>query len=172
MHLLARIVRIVFGLSWHLSGAFHFLWLLFFPLLPALPAVLSCPGLPSTLGFKPLRASFPSSKSFKAECVWKAVFFCVGGGGEDQSRTEIGTRAGTGGRLWPSLVSFGDEAHSTEPSLAVNQDVCWFVQCFCTKAASVLDQHSRTFVLPNVCLKLKWNIWTLSVNGKYFKMSN
>lgn len=44
--------------------------------------------VPSALGFKPLRASFPSSKSFKAECVWNAVFFKRG---KDQSWTEIGT---------------------------------------------------------------------------------
>lgn len=50
------------------------------------PCGLSCPVLariPSALGFKPLRASFPSSKSFKAECVRKAVF---GGEGSELDR--------------------------------------------------------------------------------------
>lgn len=112
--------RLIFVLGWPLLGglftssSFDFLAFLS-PLGPAGCPALSWPGLPSTLGFKPLRASFPSSKSFKAECVGKAVFR-----GKDQSHTEIGTRAGAGGRLWPSLVSDGssDEALSTEQSVA------------------------------------------------------
>lgn len=53
---------------------------------PAGCPALSWPGLPSALGFKPLRASFPSSKSFKAECVWKAFFGVDWGGGSEPDR--------------------------------------------------------------------------------------
>ena len=93
-HLHILNTRHLFRASFHL----HFFWLrlsLFFFFLPQ-PPCLRCTVLarvPPALEFKPLRASFPSSKSFKAECVRKAVFRggWVGGGGWDQSRTEIGT---------------------------------------------------------------------------------
>lgn len=87
---------LVFGLSWHLFRAFSLpLPLTSFFFLPPCPfgwPALSWAGLPSILGFKPLRASFPSSKSFKAECVWKAVFF--GGEGSEPDRNRYESRSG------------------------------------------------------------------------------
>ncbi len=52
--------------------------------------------IPSALRFKPLRASFPSSKSFKAECVRKAVF----GEGSELGRNRWACRLRTGVDAW------------------------------------------------------------------------
>lgn len=57
------------------------------------PGGPSCPVLariPSALGFKPLRAFFPSNRGFKAECVWKAVF----GEGSELDRNRYEKRSG------------------------------------------------------------------------------
>lgn len=63
--------------SWHpfmQSLHFHFHSLSFYLFTPGRP-VWAAPFLvPSDLGLKPEKASFPCSKSSETECVWEAVF--------------------------------------------------------------------------------------------------